>query len=71
MDNLCFIPNWVFKTLLRHQSRMTFREIANALGIKEGTAKVRHYRLLEKFRTWLEKRHPEYLPLFKWGDGGE
>ncbi len=50
---------------------MTFREIANALGIKEGTAKVRHYRLLEKFRTWLEKRHPEYLPLFKWGDGGE
>lgn len=41
---------------------MTFREIANALGIKEGTAKVRHYRLLEKFRTWLEKHYPDHSP---------
>ena len=56
---------------LRYHDRMTFGEIANALDIKEGTAKVRNHRLLEKFKTWLEKRHPEYLPLFKWGDGGE
>ncbi len=47
---------------LRHHDRMKFREIANAQGIKEGTAKVRHHRLVEKFRTWLEKHYPDHSP---------
>lgn len=47
---------------LRHHDRITFREIANELDITEGTAKVRHHRLVEKFRTWLEKHYPDHSP---------
>ena len=47
---------------LRHHDRMTFREIAKELNIKEGTAKVRHHRLVEKFRMWLEKHYPDHSP---------
>ncbi len=47
---------------LRYHDRMTFREIANALNIKKGTAKVRHHRLVKKFRTWLEKHYPDHSP---------
>ena len=47
---------------LRHHDRMTFREIAKELGVKEETAKVRHHRLVEKFRTWLEKHYPDHSP---------
>lgn len=54
---------------LRHHDRMKFRKIANKLGIKEGTVKVQHHRLLKKFKTWLEKHYPEYLPLVKWRGG--
>ncbi len=50
---------------LRYHNRMKFREIANELNIREGTAKVRYRRLVEKFRTWLERHYPEYLPLVK------
>ena len=54
---------------LRYHNRMKFREIANELSIKEGTVKVQHRRLLKKFRTWLERHYPEYLPLVKREEG--
>lgn len=53
---------------LRYHNRMKFREIANELNIKEGTAKVRDRRLVEKFRTWLKKYDPDtYFSLSGWG----
>ncbi len=56
---------------LRHHDRMKFREIANAMNIKEGTAKVQYRRLVDQFRTWLEKHYPECLSLVKRGEGSE
>ena len=50
---------------LRHHDHIKFREIANELNIREGTAKVRYRRLVEKFRAWLERHYPEYLFLVK------
>ncbi|MDE0555242.1 MAG: sigma-70 family RNA polymerase sigma factor [Candidatus Poribacteria bacterium] len=49
----------------RHHKRMKFREIADELNMKEGTAKVQYYRLVRKFREWLERHYPEYLFLVK------
>ena len=50
---------------LRYHDHIKFREIANELNIREGTAKVRYRRLVEKFRAWLERHYPEYLFLVK------
>ncbi|RKU37056.1 hypothetical protein C6496_11920 [Candidatus Poribacteria bacterium] len=47
---------------LRYRDHIKFREIANELNIREGTAKVRYRRLVEKFRTWLERYYPDHLP---------
>lgn len=41
--------------LLHHVWGFSFREIGGMLGIREGTAKVRAHRALEKLRSFVEK----------------
>ena len=40
---------------LKLTSELSFKEIGQTLGINEGAAKMRYYRILEKVRTILEK----------------
>ncbi len=54
---------------LRNHRSKTFKEIGTELGIKPGTAKVRYYRVVQAFRTWLEKHYPDhYRSLSKGGE---
>jgi RNA polymerase sigma-70 factor, ECF subfamily len=39
--------------VMRYLEQLSFREIAGALGVTEGTAKVRHFRALDRIRPFL------------------
>lgn len=51
----CLSPDQQEPLLLHHVWGFSFREIGGMLGIREGTAKVRAHRALEKLRTLVEK----------------
>lgn len=55
-----FSPKALAILQLRFYENKTFREIGKALNIETGTAKLKCYRAVEKFRTWLEKHYPDY-----------
>lgn len=48
-------PDYQDVLKLRYWSEMSFSEIASTLGIKETTAKVRHFRAIQRLKTLLEK----------------
>ena len=54
---------------LRHNSNMTFQEIAEELGIKPGTAKVRYHRAVTVFKAWLKKHYPDIYYSLSEGSG--
>jgi len=48
-------PKYQEVVRLRYWAQMSFGEIASALNIKEGTAKVRHHRAIEKLKENLNE----------------
>ena len=54
---------------LRNHSSKTFKEVGTELDIRPGTAKVRYYRVVQKFRTWLEQHYPDHYRSLN--EGGE